>query len=64
MQAGDLAHPGLSPKQFSYTHVATHTLLYVHNSYFLNHKTVPWFIGLRLYPNGVPDDPAVVRWSA
>ena len=64
MQAGDLAHPGLSPKQFSYSHVATRTVLYVHNSYFLNHKTVPLCVGLCLYLNGVPDDPAVVRWSA
>ena len=36
----------------------------VHNSYFLNHKTAPWCNGLRLYPTGVPKDPAVVRWSA
>ena len=64
MQPGDLAHPGLSPQQFSYSHVATHTMLCVHISYFLNRRTVPWCIELRLYPTAVPIDPAVVRWSA
>jgi hypothetical protein len=64
MPAGDLAHPGLSPGRFSYKHVVTHTVLYVRIVCFLNHETAPWCIGLCLYPNGLPKDPVVVRWSA
>jgi len=63
MRARDLAYPGLSPEQFSYRNIATRTVRYIHNSCFLNHKTVPCCTGLCLYPSGVPEDPAVVRWS-